>query len=457
VSNVSKEGLMAYDADVLVIGSGPLGSTVARRLAEHGRSVLILEQGFPITEPPASHVRNAARFRTDPDAYLEVATEHLAYFDSAAPRDSMPGAAVTNVRGGQGTIWTNLCPRGDAPWDALTAAQWDMYYGIAETYLGVQHEWFEASVRQQRILAKLGPHFASEGRNIAALPVAAQPDANGYLHFGAPYDILAGSAETLADVSVTQGTVDTLVRQGARITGVTVGGESIKAQEIVVAAGAIGTPQLLHQSGIRPIALGRWLTYHPILICQLVLDEILCAAPGVRDREPRLQVPPTERADWYSLILRDVSPFQPTAPDVVIDDNRLVEFQLMCPIDIDERNGIRFDDRSLPSFSLPLSAADEARMSSAEAEADQISALLGRYRSGCEPMWMPFGFAHMAGTTRMSAVDDGTGVTDYSGRVWGFDNLRLATNGLIPTRMAVNPTLTGVALAARIADDIVNG
>ncbi len=70
---------------------------------------------------------------------------------------------------------------------------------------------------------------------------------------------------------------------------------------------------------------------------------------------------------------------------------------------------------------------------------------------------MPFGFAHMTGTTRMSAEDDGTGVTDYQGRVWGFDNLYLVTNGLIPTRMAVNPTLTGVALAAHVADSIIGG
>jgi choline dehydrogenase-like flavoprotein len=189
----------------------------------------------------------------------------------------------------------------------------------------------------------------------------------------------------------------------------------------------------------------------------LVLDEDLCEAPGVRDREPRLQVPPTENAEWYSLILRDVSPIQPTGDDIYIDPNRLVEMQFICPVDINERNGIRFDERSNPSFYLPLSPADEKRMSNAEREADKLAALLGRYRSGCKPIWMPFGFAHMTGTTRMSAADDGTGVADYGGRVWGFDNLHLATNGLIPTRMAVNPTLTGVALAVRVADAIVNG
>lgn len=448
---------MAYDTDVLVVGSGPLGTAAARRLAEHGRSVLILEQGPAITDPPASHVRNASRFQTDPDAYLKVATEHLTYFDSAAPRDSMPGAAVTNVHGGQGTIWTNLCPRGDALWDALTVAQWDTYYRIAETYLGVQYEWFETSQRQQRIRAKLGPHLAAEGRSVVPLPVAAKPDKHDHLHFAAPYDILTGSPEAGARVQVSQGAVDTLVQQGARITGVTVGDDTIKVQEIVVAAGAIGTPQVLHRSGIRPRALGRWLSYHPILICQVVLDETLCAAPGIRDREPRLQVPPTEKTEWYTLVLRDVSPFKPLASDIAIDPNRLVELQLICPVDIDERNGIRFDDRSRPTFALPLSTADETRMSNAAMEADQFAALLGRYRAGCGPMWMPFGFAHMTGTTRMSAVDDGSGVTDYSGRVWGFDNLRLVTNGLIPTRMAVNPTLTGVALAIRIADEIVSG
>ena len=45
---------------------------------------------------------------------------------------------------------------------------------------------------------------------------------------------------------------------------------------------------------------------------------------------------------------------------------------------------------------------------------------------------MPFGFSHMTGTTRMTAHEDGTSVTGYGGQVWGYDNLYLATNGLIP-------------------------
>jgi len=446
---------MASDVDVLVVGSGPLGAAVARRLAEQGKTVWILEQGPAITDPPGAHVRNAPRFGDDPDAYLAIATEHLAYFDDTAPRDAMPGAAVTNLRGGQGVIWTNLCPRGDAPWAALSPAQWEAYYGIAENYLGVQSAYFEASVRQRRIVETLRAPLAQTGRTIETLPVAAPVTADDRLHFTAPHDILAGSGEAASRVEVVPFAAKTLVFEGARITGVSDGHETQTAENVVVAAGAIGTPQLLHRSGIRPRALGRWLSYHPILICQLVLDESLCAEPGVRDHEPRLQIRPTESVDWYSLILRDVSPFQPEAPDTAIDPNRLVEMQLICPVDIQEANGIRFDDQSSPTFALPLSDADQARLAGAEADAAALASQLGRYRAGCRPIWMPFGFAHMTGTTRMSQSDDGTGVADYQGRVWGFENLYLATNGLIPTRMAVNPTLTGVALAAHVADSLL--
>ncbi|MGE0054689.1 MAG: FAD-dependent oxidoreductase [Hyphomicrobium sp.] len=448
---------MPSKPDVLIVGSGPLGTAAARKLSEHGLNVLILEQGPAITDPPGCHTRNATRFHTDPDAYLGVATAHLKFFDNSVPRDQLPGAAVTAVRGGQGVIWTNLCPRGDAPWDALSPADWSAYYDQAESYLGVHAAPFDSSVRQQRIKEKLGRTLALDGRTIETLPVAARFEADGSLYFTGPYDILAAAESATRRVRVVEATADRLIHRGGRVTGVSLGNETIEAPQVIVAGGAIGTPQLLHRSGIRPKALGRWLSYHPLMVAQLVLDGDLCAPPGEADREPRLQIPPSEKAEWFSLVLRDVSPFSPKAPDVDVDANRLVEVQGLCPVDIVEENGIRFDDESRPTFEVPLSAADQARLDGAKQDADRIAKALGRYRAGCEPIWMPFGFAHMTGTTRMSAFDDGTGVADYKGRVWGFDNLRLATNGLIPTRMAVNPTLTGTALSIAIAEGLLVG
>ena len=59
---------------------------------------------------------------------------------------------------------------------------------------------------------------------------------------------------------------------------------------------------------------------------------------------------------------------------------------------------------------------------------------------------------HVMGTCRMGAVDDGTSVTDGFGEVWETRGLYLATVGVIPTALAVNPTLTAAALALRSVD-----
>ncbi len=62
----------------------------------------------------------------------------------------------------------------------------------------------------------------------------------------------------------------------------------------------------------------------------------------------------------------------------------------------------------------------------------------------------PQGGAHHMGTTRMSAVPR-HGVVDPSCRVHGVRNLYVAGSSVFPTSGAANPTLTLVALAARLA------
>ena len=64
------------------------------------------------------------------------------------------------------------------------------------------------------------------------------------------------------------------------------------------------------------------------------------------------------------------------------------------------------------------------------------------------------GFAHMMGSCRMGE-DVATSVVDANARVHGYDNLFLATVGVLPSRVIVNPTLTGAALAVRTADAVV--
>jgi choline dehydrogenase-like flavoprotein len=51
----------------------------------------------------------------------------------------------------------------------------------------------------------------------------------------------------------------------------------------------------------------------------------------------------------------------------------------------------------------------------------------------------------------MGPHDDGTSVCDPDGRVWHTDNLFVAGNGVIPTPMTANTTLTGMLTAVRAA------
>lgn len=62
------------------------------------------------------------------------------------------------------------------------------------------------------------------------------------------------------------------------------------------------------------------------------------------------------------------------------------------------------------------------------------------------------GYHHM-GTTRMSQSSD-YGVVDENGRIWGCDNLFVAGSSVYPAAGYANPTLTIVALAARMADHL---
>ena len=416
--------------------------------------MLVLEQGKAISDPPGTHYRNSAQFLKQPDSYLPAATKYLEFLDDGVPRDALPGAAVTHTVGGQGVIWTNLCPHGDALWDVMDDQTWSERYRLAEEYLSVQTDNLDRSIRQQRICATLASFVAASERVVSALPVAGRYGQDGILRYTGSLDILTASADARRNVSMRHDRVHRIVFDGGQVKHLETASGRVDADGFVIAGGAIDTPHLMFRSGIRPHALGRYLSYHPLSVCQVVLAPEFSSAEGVADVDPRIQIRPSKNIPWYTLVLHDVSPFEPTGDDAEVGPSRVVEIQSICPVDNEEHKRAIFHDDGRITFDVPLSEVDLNRMDGAVEEARAIADRIGRLREGCAPTWMPFGFAHMTGTTRMSEVEDGTGVADYRGRVWGFDNLFLATNGLIPTRMSVNPTLTGVSLAIHVADQI---
>ena len=219
-----------------------------------------------------------------------------------------------------------------------------------------------------------------------------------------------------------------------------------------VAAGAVDTPALLWRSGLTVPALGRNLSYHPVLIAQVVLDPALASGGSEPDPVPRLGIAPTPERPWFVMLLRDTNPLPIAASDGDVPDNRLIEIQAFAPVDPHPDNRMTAAADGSLTFDVPLTIADEERRRAIVRDAEQLCAHLGRFRDGCEPQWASLGTPHLTGSCRMGPADDGTSVTDTDGRVWGTDNVFLTGNSVIPTRMAVNPTLTATALALRTVD-----
>ena len=79
---------------------------------------------------------------------------------------------------------------------------------------------------------------------------------------------------------------------------------------------------------------------------------------------------------------------------------------------------------------------------------------LRRWRRRGDPLVRQMTAHHPAGTARMSA-DPATGVVDADGKVHGTANLFVASAAVFPTAGFAPPTLTVLALAARVAEAIV--
>jgi pyranose oxidase len=263
----------------------------------------------------------------------------------------------------------------------------------------------------------------------------------------------------------------------------------VRARTYVVACGLL-TVQLLWKSHIRPPALGRYLMEHPIAFAQVVMDRDLVedirterieprvatwdgeprtirAEPHdpvpvpMSDPPPMLTIRVSEDAPWHCQIHRDSFSYGAVPDDV--DDRLIVDLRWFGMIDPKVENRVTFDDRRNDKFGMPkarfeyqLHDADRTRGHQMMSDLLLTAQALGGFLPGAEPRFMPAGTSlHFTGVHRMGAHDDGTSVVDPYSRVWGYDNLVLGGNGVIPDTNASNPTLTSIALAVRASRELL--
>ncbi|THF50801.1 GMC oxidoreductase [Allorhizobium terrae] len=493
--------------DVIVIGSGPVGSGFARRIIEQNGpcKLLLVEAGEDLKGSGGTNIRNlqpqdrvAAYAQAEsfplarlpdglPDNRLKARPgTFLARHDALPEPDdvAMPAAAMSSNVGGMAAHWTCACPRpgGAERIDFLPAQQQDAAFTVAEQYLSVRQDGFPPSPQADFIVERLRRDFGAgrtPNRLPQPMPLACRPGVDGPIWAGV--DVVLGplaDPATRAEkgVELRTGTLcRSVLHSNGRVTGVSLrdlasGREyNVSSGIVMIAADAFRTPQLLYASNIRPDALGRYLNDQPQVISLIELDPDR-QWQTQQDAETNDQRDSVTGVSWIpyadddfpfhaQLMQMDTSPI-PLEPKSDGSGRPVVGLGLFAAKQPRAEDRIIFDGGEdalgMPRFRLDycLSEADRSLQAKAHDVVERVGASLGRVVG--KPIILPAGTSlHYQGSYRMGSVDDGTSTCDPNSRVWGFDNLYLGGNGIIPTPTACNPTLTAVALAVMAADHAV--
>jgi choline dehydrogenase-like flavoprotein len=485
VEGTTLRGDSEVQADVCVIGAGPGGAVVAAELAEGGMRVVMVEEGD----------RNAtARFTARPRDMTR-----LLY------RDAGQGTTIGNVPivlplgkgiGGTAAINSGTCFR--TP-DAVLAA-WRDRFGLEGLEPGDLAPCFRR-VEHEINVTQVTPELAGGNARVVKRGADRLGWSCDYLHrnargcvgsgvccFGCPTGAKQHPGLTYVPRAWAAGAVtytgcraeDVEVRGGrarAVVARTAAGGRlRVSCDRVVIAAGAIGTPLLLSRARLGGSSgqLGRNLSIHPATAVRALMDEDVDMADGVPQS---LYV--DEFAGEGIMFEGSAGPPDFAAAsfgmwgdehrDVMLDYRRLSQFGVMVSDvsrgSVQRRLGmtvIRYDlvaedvarfHRGLVLLAELYWAAGARRLflplagrHTLESPAD-LPALRDRRLRARDLQLMAF---HPLGTAR-AAARPADGVVGSDLGVHGVEGLHVADGSVVPSALGVNPQVTIMALATRLA------
>ena len=271
------DGDTTLEADVVVVGSGAGGGVIAGKLAAAGRRVVVLERG-------AYH--NEADFNQ-----LELwAWSNLYWRGGPTPTADLNITLQAGSCLGGGTVinWTNSLRTKD--W---VRQQWASEYGLSDVASDefdrhLDDVWERLSVNDQcsefnrptqamkRAAERLGWSFATVFRNWD--PARHDPAMAGYMGFGDQSGAKQSTLRTYLQDAADHGAelltgceVQRVIVEDGRAAGVSAvwsdgtssAAVTVRAPQVVLAAGSLETPGVLLRTGIGGPAAGRYLRLHP--------------------------------------------------------------------------------------------------------------------------------------------------------------------------------------------------
>lgn len=492
----SHRGDLELDCDVVVVGSGAGGAVVATELALAGQRVVVVEEGRNVPADVHGQMRISQSLR---HVWREGGmTVAVGVGDTPAVNVTM-GTCV----GGSSVVTGGVCFRVPETvlreWSAETGSReftpeaLDPHFSHVEKAIHVEEVPISMRSRSTELFgvgaAKLGYPLAPIRRNTNGC------EGCGRCNFGCPHvakmsvDLsylpraIEAGAQVFSDCLVEKVTirngravgVEGRIKNGPR--GTAGGNLRVRAKRVVVACGGIHTPALLHASGFSPIRtqIGKNLTLHPGFRVYARFDEpvrgwsgslqsaysnhfeherltmvslfvppavIAATMPGSGPRHAKLAAHVPNIAMFGALIHDDGGGYVVRNP---LDREPLLVYRATKEDRAAMRNGIRrigetFLAAGARELFLPILGLD-GLSPDAFRKLDLDSVSLKRFECASQ---------HPLGTCRMGVSKDHSG-TDLDGKVWGVEELYVADGSIVPSSLGVNPQLTIMALATRVA------
>jgi choline dehydrogenase-like flavoprotein len=480
-------GDVSVECDVVIVGSGAGGATMAAELAEAGRDVVLLEEGgyHPTESFRAESVRALRTLYRDGGGGMTLGRPSVLFAEGRC----VGGSTVVNGGMSWRTPSRVLERWSDDGLLAIGEREMEPFFARAEARHSVGLQDPETIGRDSELL-KAGAqakgwavvpnrrnqlHCAGTNNCVSGCPTGAK---RSMLVTSVPRALALG-ARLFADCRV-----DRITRAHRTVTGVTghlagPGGHrlSVRAPVVIVAGGAIQTPALLARSGLRSASgqLGRNLSMHPNANVVAFFDSDVTGWHGVHQafqvREFTAEgliltadnLPPPMLAAMLPAYGRELG-------ELMADYNHVVT---AGPLVTDSGAG---RVRNVPGLGTQvfyrLTDAAAARLvRGVELTAEAL------FAAGARRMLLPFDGTpevrtpgqlravlagpvpkasmqlysiHLMGTARMSE-DPRRGVTDSFGAVHGVSGLFVADASLFPGPIGINPMETVIALAMRNA------
>jgi choline dehydrogenase-like flavoprotein len=485
------------ECDVVIVGSGAGGAVTAATLAEAGLDVIVLEAGESFNRESYPEEPLDAIARLYRDGGLTIA--------EGRPPIPVP---VARTVGGTTVVNSGTCFRApDAvlqEWSKRFSIGWatdlEAEFAVAERFLRVTPVDPERMGRNGQLAmegaaaigASGGPISRNAGNCVqcSSCPFGCEIDAKRGMHVSYLPRAVAAGARLRAGVEAQRILVENGRAVGVSCHASADGTESRHMDRFesrrpyvvrgklatVVAGGALGTPELLLRSGLGGRRVGRNLHIHPACWVGARYDEEVRGWDGV------MQSYYIDQWEPQRLLLE--ATFTPLAfggawlPGVGRAHQRsMLEFGHIASI------GVHLSDKSSGQVDLTNAGELRARYKLTRDDADRLTFGIARaaeihFAAGAsevypniprvgtltpetlpnfeatrfKPSELRLEAFHPMGTARIA--DESEGVCASDGSVHGTANLYVADASLFPTSVGVNPMITVIAFAARIAAEL---